>query len=189
MSESLRGQFLIAGPKLRDGNFFKTVVLILEHGESGAMGVIINRPSTVLVSNALSEHFDLPDSTDLVYVGGPVEGSALFILHDCVELDHQAEPVIPGVLVGTSGDVFRQVVEAGLEDELHGPSFRVYSGCSGWGPGQLEGELNRADWLVYPAEADYVFHDDPYEIWDELLEAAYVEHRILPDLDGPPELN
>lgn len=189
MSESLRGKFLIAGTKLRDPNFFKTAVLIIEHGETGAMGLIVNRPSTVLVSMALSEHFELPGSTDLVYVGGPVEPSALFILHDCLEFDPTASPVVPGVLVGTSGMIFRQVVEAALNDEEHGPNFRVFSGCAGWAPGQLEGELNRADWLILDASAEYIFRPDPYEIWDELLEAAYAEHRLLPDLPGSPDLN
>ena len=86
MPKSLRGQYLISGKWLRDPNFYKTVVLMVEHNAQGAMGLVVNRPSSVTVAHALSEHFNLPETDDLVYVGGPVEPSALFVLHNCEEL-------------------------------------------------------------------------------------------------------
>ena len=72
-SPLIKGQFLIAGKQMRDPNFYRSVVLMVEHGESGAMGLVVNRPSNVSGARALSEHFDLPESDQLVYVGGPVE--------------------------------------------------------------------------------------------------------------------
>ena len=86
MFESLRGHFLISAKHLRDPNFFKTSVLILEHNEETAMGLIINRPSSVNVSHALSDHFKLPDVDQSIFVGGPVEPAALSIIHNCEEL-------------------------------------------------------------------------------------------------------
>ena len=67
MANSLRGQFLVAGPGLRDPNFFQTVVLMVEHSPEGAMGLVVNRPTDLLVTSVLAEHFELPETTDLVY--------------------------------------------------------------------------------------------------------------------------
>src|SRR5689334_1404863 len=100
MANSYRGQFLIAAPQLRDPNFYKTVVLIAEHGEQGAMGLVINRPSSVLVSNALSKHFDVCDNGDLVFVGGPVEPLALFMIHSAEDLAANEQPIVPGMYIG-----------------------------------------------------------------------------------------
>jgi len=188
MAESLRGCFLIAGCRLRDPNFFKTAVLLIEHGSDGAMGVVINRPSSVTVANALSGQFDLPATEQLVYVGGPVEPAALFILHGAGELDPEERAVLPGLFAAGSADVFEQVVRSAETDGEAVP-FRVYSGCAGWAPGQLEGELARGDWFVVPGAAEYVFHLDPYAVWDLLLADAYRRKRLLPVQCDHPEWN
>lgn len=188
MEQSLRGYFLIAGPKLRDPNFFKTVVLIVEHGPEGAMGLVINRPSSMKLTQALTGHLELPDSPDLVYVGGPVEPNALFVIHNCPNLDPDERPVIPGVYMGSSAEVFEDVVCDG-PDGPHRLKYRVYSGCSGWGPGQLEGELEQGDWLTLPAECAFVYRADPYAVWDELVARAFEAKRILPQECRNPEWN
>lgn len=188
MSQSLRGKFLIASSKLRDPNFFKTVVLIVEHGPDGAMGLVVNRPSSVTVSHALSGHLDLPETENLVYAGGPVEPAALFILHDASELDPSESPVLPGLYVGSSADVFETIVRAGIEDPAR-LRFRVYFGCAGWGPNQLEGELERSDWLTLPATLDRIFPQDPYPLWDELLAECFESNRMFPHRCDNPEWN
>jgi putative transcriptional regulator len=188
MPESLRGHCLIAAKRLRDPNFYKTVVLMVEHGSDGAMGLVINRPSSVTVAHALSEHFKLPETDDLVYVGGPVEPSALFILHNSSELDRKESPLIPGVFVGSSADVFEEIVRssAGGNPDLQ---FRIYSGCAGWAPGQLEGEIARGDWYSHPAETYAIFGEDPYAVWDSMIAKVYESNRILPEPSGNPEWN
>ena len=100
MFESLRGHFLIAGCELRDPNFFKAVVLIVEHTEEGAMGLVINRPSSLSVSNALAGHFDIPETGETVYCGGPVEPDAFFVLHNVVEHSGGECPVAGGPVRG-----------------------------------------------------------------------------------------
>jgi putative transcriptional regulator len=188
MSQSLRGQFLIAGRHLRDPNFYKTVVLIVEHGDEGAMGLVINRPSCVTVAHALSKHFHLPETDDLVYVGGPVEPAALFILHNSGTLDIHERPVVPDVYVGSSAEVFERVVRCGAEGAAD-LEFRIFSGCAGWAPGQLEGEIARGDWFWQPASAETLFTDDPYELWDQQIQKAFESRRILPHPSKNPEWN
>lgn len=189
MSESYRGHFLIAGKSLLDPNFFKTVVLMVEHGSQGAMGLIINRPSSISIDNALSSHFgdcELPD--DLVYCGGPVEPSALFIIHSEEQFNGSEAPVLPTVFVGNSADTFERVVRYAA-DTPDNVRFRIFFGCAGWAPDQLESEIQRGDWIVHPANEDLIFCEDPYQIWDRALECAYESHRILPYMPENPEWN
>lgn len=187
-SESLRGSFLIAVKRLKDENFFRTVVLLLEHSDGGAMGVVINRPLELTVSEALAKHFPVSETSDVVYCGGPVEANALLILHNSTEHDQEYPEIVPGVFVGTSADIFDRVVAHSREPD---PTFRyrLFAGYAGWGAEQLEGEIARGDWFVLPASPTYIFCEDPYEIWDELLRDFHAAHRIIPGSQEDPELN
>ena len=186
--ESLCGQVLIAGKQLRDSNFHKTVVLIVEHGVQGTMGLVLNRPSSVTVAHALSEHFNLPETDDLVFVGGPVEPSALFILHNAGHLNEEKSPVSSGLYLGSSAEVFETVVRSAVENDA-GLKFRIFSGCAGWAPGQLEGELERGDWHLLTASMESFFLEDCYELWDILLQKLGESNQIFPESLGNPEWN
>jgi putative transcriptional regulator len=189
MNESLRGHFLIAAKRLRDDNFYKTVVLMLEHSSQGAMGLIINRPSSIRVSHALSGHFDLPDTEDVVFCGGPVEPEALVILHDDSKFENDGPSVLPGLFVGGSPASFEKVIcEAAASDNMK-HCFRVLSGYSGWGGGQLENEIARGDWLIHPACRELVFYDDPYSVYDVVLQRFYESSHILPHRVKDPSAN
>jgi len=185
MSHSLRGYFLVAGSQLRDPNFFKTAVLMVEHGPEGAMGLVVNRPSSVSVSQALTGHLDMPDNGELVYVGGPVEPSALFVIHNADQMDPSEGPVVPGVFMGSSADIFEEVVTECSPDL----KYRVFCGCAGWGPGQLEQELSRCDWLTVKADSEMIFQDNAYEIWDQLVSRCFQKNRLLPFACEHPEWN
>lgn len=160
---------------------------MVEHGPDGAMGLVVNRPSSVTVAHALSEHFQLPETDDLVYVGGPVEPSALFILHNAPHLDEGERPVIPGLFVGSSADAFETIVRNAAEGDPD-IKFRIFSGCAGWGAGQLEGELCRGDWLQVPACCKALF-EDPYELWDRMLTKSRELNPLAPFRSGNPEWN
>lgn len=191
MSESLRGHFLIAAKHLRDSNFFKAVVLMLEHNEDGAMGIVINHPMDVSVSSALSKHFEESKAGQSLLAGGPVEENALLILHNSLDYDQEHEPVVPGVFVGTSPDVFEKVVESSLQDEVASSDFqfRIYAGYSGWGEGQLEHEMSRGDWFSIPASAKLVFDQAPYAVWEAATKQLYERKRIFPNQPTNPEWN
>ena len=189
MTDSLRGQFLIAAKRLRDDNFYKTVVLVLEHGDHGAMGLVINRPSSIRVAHALSGHFNLPDTEDVVYVGGPVEPEALVILHDDSNFHDDGPSVLPGLFVGGSPDAFERVITEAASSGSLKHSFRVLSGYSGWGEGQLDAEIARGDWLTHPACREMVFHQDPYAIYDLTLQKFYEANHILSHRVKDPTAN
>jgi putative transcriptional regulator len=188
MLDSVRGHFLIAGKQLRDPTFFKTVVLMIEHCDEGAMGLVVNRPTSINMANMLAGHFDIPTTDEVIFSGGPVEPKALFVVHNSPELNGTEAPVVPGVHVASNTDVFERVIQGYItgDDEME---FRIFAGCAGWGAGQLEGELERGDWYVQPATAGMTLDMDPYEVWDSLVKQVHRSHRILPHTTTNPEWN
>ena len=186
MVQSLRGQYLIAGRHLKDPNFFRTVVLIVEHNDAGSMGLVLNRPTATQVRAALAGHFELPEADAPIYYGGPVEPQALFLLHDSPEQAGGELPVLPGLFVGANAEVFEKIVTTAAAT---GVKYKIFSGCAGWGSNQLEGELARGDWHIAPADSEAVFHADPYNQWDELIGEVTKRHPLFPESGGDHRLN
>ena len=154
--DSLQGHFLVASPRLPDSNFFRAVVLIIQHDEEGAFGVILNRPTSNTVGEVLSMVDDLPsDNEQPINVGGPVAGPLLAI-H--MEEEFSENQIIPGVHLATHKDFLTKVVR----NSLH--PYRVFSGYAGWAGGQLEGELEMGGWLTTPASVDDIFDLDE-DLW------------------------
>jgi putative transcriptional regulator len=176
--DSLHGQLLISSPALHDPNFRRTVVLITHHDEEGAMGLVLSRPSEVRVEDAVAELADLPGSDELVYVGGPVQPEAVVVL-----VEHEDEPDSP--IIGRIA-----FMEAGSDlDELDVARARVFAGYSGWGPEQLEGELDENSWIVVPAEPDDVFAPDPDELWRTVLHRKGGKFALIATMPFDPKLN
>jgi putative transcriptional regulator len=179
---SLRGQLLVAGPALLDPNFRRTVVLLGEHGEDGAMGVVLNRVSRVTVEDAVPPIADLVDEGALVHVGGPVQPQAVVVLADFVE------PQRAGALVlDTIGFLPGDVDDESELGELR--NARVFAGYAGWGPGQLEGELDEQSWVVLPARASDVFTTAPDGLWADVLRRNGGGLAVLALLPEDPHVN
>ena len=176
MIESLAGRFLIASPHLPDSNFSRTVVLMVEHHEEGALGVILNRPTNATLSDIWKYVDDSPfESVKCLKLGGPVEGH-LMCLHRSPKVSEVE--VLPGVYLASDPSRIRQAVE---ESE----TSHVYWGYSGWGAGQLERELKIGGWLVGDATAALVFDDDLSTLWNRVVskngqailrEALHISH-------------
>ncbi|HJU47144.1 MAG TPA: YqgE/AlgH family protein [Gaiellaceae bacterium] len=180
--DSLRGQLLVASPSLVDPNFRRSVVLIGEHGEEGAMGVILNRPSPVTVSEAVPPLAELVDPPDLVHVGGPVQQQAIVVLG---EFDDPSRAAV--VVVGTIGFLPGEIDDA---TELGGLGrVRVFAGYAGWGPGQLEGELEEGAWIVVGAEPGDVFAEDADELWSAVLRRRGGPYAVLAQMPPDPRVN
>ncbi|HEX5647766.1 MAG TPA: YqgE/AlgH family protein, partial [Nitrospira sp.] len=129
-----KGIFLIAAPNLRDPNFRQTVVLLCEHGPEGALGVVVNRPTAMSISEALPQVPIIEGAGHVLYAGGPVQPNQVMLLYRGSQFPENAHPVFDGVCLG--GDM--SMVERILTDGGSKESFRAYLGYSGWGPGQLE---------------------------------------------------
>ena len=181
--DSVRGRLLIASPVLVDPNFHRTVILIAEHTEEGAMGLVLNRPAETLVVDAVPDLSALADSGAPVYVGGPVASDGVIVL---AEFD---EPALAGVLldddlgfVGGGGEDIGEVV-GGVR------RARVFAGHAGWGPGQLEAELEEDSWIVEPPRREEIFSEDPEQLWAAVLRRKGREYALLSTMPPDPSVN
>ena len=160
-----KGKFLVASRQLRDPNFSETVVLLIEYNRSGAMGLVINRPTKVKLSTVLPDLEGLQDLQDTVYVGGPVAKNQMLLLIRSGSQPEDASHVFKDIYVSSSRAVLRTMIN----DEDPGKAFRLYAGHAGWSPGQLDREIARGGWHVLQADEASVFEKAPSEIWPELI--------------------
>ena len=179
--KSLRGRLLIAAPGLTDPNFDRTVVLIAAHGETGALGLILNRETDADIADVWRRISSKPCvRAEKLHHGGPVAGS-LMALHDRRPMADIL--VAEGIYVATE--------LAAMESLAASTEGRVlfYAGHAGWGPGQLEDELDGGSWLLAPAAAEHVFNCwDAGSLWKTAATIAgrrevhaLVEPRHIPE--------
>jgi putative transcriptional regulator len=161
---SLAGQLLVATPSLGEDSFSRAVVLLLDHDEDGALGVIVNRPTPVDVADVLPGWQPLATGPGVVFQGGPVALDSALALAD---VPGDGEP--PGLrrVVGGLG-----LVDLEAEPELLAPRLgplRVFAGYAGWSPGQLEDEVAAGAWYVVGVEPGDVFSHEPEGLWRRVL--------------------
>jgi putative transcriptional regulator len=177
-TELAGGKFLIASRELIDFNFSQTVVLLIEYGPNGAMGLIINRPTEARLSELLPDIEELAHREENLFIGGPVARNQLLML---IRSDREIEGthlVFEDVYVSTS----RTVLEEMANRSGKGESFRIYAGYAGWAPGQLDQEFSRGDWHVLRADKETLFEKESSQIWNELIRwfaGQWVEIRSL----------
>ena len=174
--QSLRGHLLIAGADLWDPNFRRTVVLVGHHDGEGAVGVVLNRSTEVAVDEAVPPLAELVAPGERLFVGGPVQPQAAVVVAD-FEQPERAE-VLALSTIGFLPE------EAELEDVGGIRRARIFAGYAGWGPGQLEEELETDSWVVEPARPDDVFTPTPERLWGDVLRRkgpAYDLLRLMPD--------
>ncbi|MBI3043208.1 MAG: YqgE/AlgH family protein [Betaproteobacteria bacterium] len=166
------GVFLVAKREMRDPNFREVVVLVTQPRQGGPWGVIINRPLRHPLHEVFPEYDALKKRKDVLFFGGPVSRQGLVVLVHSPELPPGATAVLRDVFFTSDVDLIDRLLQR--PDPTRG--LRVYSGYSGWRPGQLQSEIARGDWHVLPADAETVFDKDPARVWPELIERASTKH-------------
>ena len=180
----LKGRLLVAAPLLGDPNFERSVVFLLEHGEEGALGVVLNRPSELEVGEPLPEWRRFTGSPEVVFVGGPVSRSSVIAL---ARLDRDLpsgawERVLDTVgVLDLTGDP--DEVGAGVD------ALRVFAGYAGWGSGQLEEEIGEGAWYVVDAEPADAFTAAPDVLWHAVLKRQGGELARVARVPANPRLN
>jgi putative transcriptional regulator len=161
--EPAKGMFLIAAPQLQDPNFAKSVVLLIDYGETGAMGLVVNRPTDMALSKVFPDIQRFEDRTETLFFGGPVQLDSVFIL---VRSESQASNFVPLIKnLYLTGDPSALVQS--FDDQYR--EARAYAGYAGWAPRQLDAEIARGDWGIVPADAQTVFDAVPEEMWQKLM--------------------
>jgi len=193
--ERLVGQLLVAGPRLADPNFARRVILVLDHGDHGALGVVIDRPGGVAVGELLPQWHSLATAPAELFTGGPVARNALIGL---VRLTDRPD-ALDGDLLDRCG--WRMLVDAerpvGTVDLSSDPSLiadsivgaRLFSGYAGWDAGQLESEIEEGSWYVVPAEARDPISADPEGLWRRVLKRQGGAQAVVSGFPEDPAMN
>ncbi len=177
--ESLEGHLLLASPQLLDPNFVRTVVLLVQHNDMGALGLVINRPTGKTVQEVWKQVGQSPcESQGPIYLGGPVSGP-LMAIHTSQGLAEME--VVDGLFFAAKKEYLDELVR-------REGSFKLFVGHSGWGPGQLEGEIEQGAWRTVPVKVEDVF-DVADDLWQRLMQRTM--SGALPDMLGikhiPPD--
>lgn len=172
--ESLKGRLLVAAPSLFDF-FRRSIVLVVEHTEQGAFGVILNRRADTEVIELVPDLGPLVEQGAPLWVGGPVGPDSIVVLGDFVDPDKSAGVVANGIgVVDPDGDAeFSRA--------------RVFVGHAGWGPGQLEGEVERESWIVSDFDPDDVFSEG--DLWAEVVRRPGRDFAVMATMPDDPTLN
>jgi putative transcriptional regulator len=180
-TKSLKGKLLLDGGQLAGSFFHRTVVLVCQHDEEGALGLVLNRDTGRTVGDMLLA--DLPESLgeQPLYLGGPVQPAALSFLH--------ADTFIPDANVIANlnlGHSLDALVELG-ESFSATRRVKMFAGYAGWSAGQLEDEMKRKAWLIHPASLDLIFNTDPGVLWKVILRDKGWTYRVL--AEAPEDLS
>jgi putative transcriptional regulator len=180
----LKGRLLVASPNLGDPNFERTVVLMLEYGDEGALGVVLNRPSELDLSDPLPEWARAAAHPPVVFIGGPVAPTAAVCL---ARLRPRG---------GTDGwqQLLGAVGTLDLDSDPHEAiprldELRVFAGYAGWGPGQLEREIAEGGWFVVDAEAGDALSPAPEDLWRTVLRRQKGTLALFAGYPSDPTLN
>jgi len=181
-----RGVLLVASPQLQDPNFRQAVILLCVHGPDGSLGVILNRQTDVLLSEALPTVTTLKGTSYRLFWGGPVQQTAVVMLFRTTRPPREARPVLEGVYLGGNPDTLDRVITRPEPTE----TFRAYAGYAGWAAGQLEAEMATGAWATVMADSPTIFDKDPAELWPDLLEQLIkprtisTHHFLIPHGDS-----
>lgn len=197
--DSLAGHFLIADLDLLDPSFHRAVVLLLDHSEAGAFGLVVNRPlglTAAQIVQSADEPVSFPERRGKIplYGGGPVETQAVFTLHTGfpgVWTSPAAREVRPGLWFEPSFPAVQPYV-AGIAPDLPPddvPIVRLYLGYAGWGEDQLETELDQGAWQVIEARSSLVFQVPPQDIWRRAMELKGGFWGIVAQTGIKPSIN
>jgi putative transcriptional regulator len=185
---TLTGRLLVASPELGDPNFARTVVLLVDHDESGALGVVLNRPSTTDVGEILPDWHLYASPPQVVFQGGPVgRDSALALAARVRGLQEDDEPAGFRHVHGGIGLVDLDTPAELIAGEIS--SMRVFAGYAGWGSEQLEEEIDQGAWFVVDADLRDLSSTDPERLWSEVLRRQPPPLAMVATFPDDPSLN
>jgi putative transcriptional regulator len=178
-----RGRLLISEPFLPDPNFERTVVLLCEHNDEGSFGFVLNKPSILKVNEVME---DLTGLESVVYIGGPVQQDTLHFIHRNIAIENAVE-ITGNVFWG--GD-FETILSLCDTKQASSQDIRFFLGYSGWGPGQLNAELEQDSWIVCDFVTDQLLFDtEPQLLWRKALDSMGGKYSVISNYPVDPRLN
>jgi len=178
------GCLLIASPTLRDPNFARSVVLLCEHGDEGSMGLVLNRPTSHRVAEAIA---GMPDcASQTLFWGGPVQQQLVLVLHRSALEAPGGRELVDGMALGNDRDALVQILESNPDPASR---VRIFSGYAGWSAGQLAEEMDMHSWIASPAQAAWLFDTEPDCMWSEALRRLGPRYEYMTTMPIDPRVN
>lgn len=165
-----KGKFLVASRRIRDPRFMETVILLIHHDSNGTVGLIVNRPTTVKLSDFFPDIADPHGREHYAFIGGPVGMNQVLLLMQLRKQPEESQRIFGDVYVSSSKTVLESLIKNPAREVI----FRAYAGYAGWGSGQLEQELLKGDWHVARADTATIFKKPSPEIWQDLIREAEI---------------
>lgn len=169
------GKILVTPRESPDPRFAESVILLVKYNGSGALGLMVNRRTTIPISRALKELPASAGHSDPIFVGGPVELDTVFALARAPRSPEGATKVFGGITLITAMTPLQKAVAGDTSPK----ALRIFLGYCGWGPSQLENEVRRGGWYVFDAKEDLVFSSEPAKLWDKLISSTEGVHVRL----------
>ena len=181
-----KGHFLIANPVLPDPNFSRTVVLLCNHDEKGSFGLVINRSAPISAKEVFADMGVLGSPSEKIYIGGPVSPSQVFYLCYSKTPLQELDAICDEVYLGMSWELLDNLMQRVVDPEKN---IRFYMGYSGWGAGQLVGEMTRLSWLTCEARSEFIFQKNEEVIWANVVKSMGKDYEYLINAPVNPQWN
>jgi len=183
-----QGKILVSEPFLKDFYFKRSIVLLAEHNEDGTFGLVLNKPTTIKISEIINdESFHVSEEFDCnVFLGGPVKTDSLFFIHTRNDLIENCIKIIDGLFWGGDIKVVNQLIENNI---LTKNDIRFYIGYSGWEPKQLDQELKEHSWVVANTNVDFLLKNPPENLWKNAVKLLGKEYAEWVNYPIDPQLN
>ena len=182
MIDPAAGVLLVATENMMDSNFGRTVILMCEHRDEGSFGLVLNQPLEVRISELLETYgWDCQ-----VFRGGPVERNSLHLLHCRGDIDIGSQEILPGVFWGGDFSRLNNMLSEGVVEPSE---CRFFLGYSGWGEGQLVGEIERDSWYLTRATKELIFRENNVNHWRETLKHMGPDYKLVSSFPDDPRLN
>ncbi len=180
---NLTGQIIVSMPSLQDDRFYKTVIYICAHSNEGSMGLIINKKIDYDLYPGLLDQLGIKNSSDnknlFISYGGPIESGRGFVLHSDDLINKDTLTIDKGIALTNTADFFNDLVKG------KGPKNSILAlGYSGWGPGQLENEIQQNSWLNFPIESTFLFDNQISSKWDRAYKLIGIDPLYMSPFSG-----
>jgi len=178
-----KGKVLISEPFLRDEYFKRSIVLLAEYGNEGALGFVLNKPVNMAVSKLVK---DFPEADIPVYLGGPVSTNTLHYIHTLGDLLPDSKSIFSEIYLGGDFERLKKLIEQGVATRNN---LRFFIGYSGWDAGQLERELSENSWVIAKLRVNQIMMGNDQEIWKKVLRDLGKKYKLWADFPENPGLN
>jgi len=182
-TEIKSGTILLAEPFMMDSNFKRTAVLLVDHGEGGSVGFILNREVEMRVDELVE---DFPEFEGNLYFGGPVSTDTIHYLHAKGDLLEGSDEISPGIFWGGDYKQLKFLISQGI---IKPQDIRFFVGYSGWSDNQLEEELATGSWVTAPMFANYLFKSKPADLWQQVMDNKGNAFSIIAEMEDGPSYN